>query len=443
MRGSVVVVGAGLAGLSCACRLAQRGYRVTVLEARGRLGGATFSFQRGGLRVDNGQHVLLRCYTAYLEFLDLIGSAQHIHMQRRFDVPVLDSRGRTGRLYRTPGLPAPAHLGPALASYRLLPLSARLRVMWAAVALRSLDETDPALDEESFGAWLRAHGQDEATIAAVWDLITVAALNTTAEDASLGMAAMVFRTALLREAAAADIGVPAVDLSALHGDAAEKFLADHGCEIHTRTPVRAISRSDEGTGFDVQSEHGGVSADAVVLAVPSAEAAHLAPEHARDLGAEPIVNVHVIYSRPVISQPFVAVLGSPVQWVFDRTASSGLREGQYLAVSCSAAREWIDVPVPELRARFTPELNRLLPAAGEQHVREFFVTRERRATFRQAPGQAAQRPAARTSAPGLVLAGSWTGTGYPDTMEGAVRSGVTAAGVLAEYLGDSPPTSVG
>jgi squalene-associated FAD-dependent desaturase len=446
---SVVVVGAGLAGLSCACRLSERGYRVTLLEARARLGGATFSFQRDGLTVDNGQHVLLRCYTAYRDFLELIGSARHIRIQPRFEVPVLSADGRTGRLYRTPGLPAPLHLGPALAAYRLLPPAARLRVMAAAVAMRSLDETDPALDTQSFGAWLRAHGQGQAAIAAVWDLITIAALNTPAENASLAMAAMVFRTALLGEAGAGDIGVPTVDLQRLHGEAAEKFLADRGAEVHTRTHVRAVTRraghggTGDSGGFELATDGGPIPSDAVVLAVPSAEAHDLAPQHACDLGADPIVNAHVIYSRPVIRRPFVAVLGSPVQWVFDRTRTAGLEDGQYLAVSCSAARQWIDTPVPEMRSGFTTELSRLFPAARHAGVRAFFVTRERRATFHQAPGSSARRPAARTSTPGLVLAGSWTGTGYPDTMEGAVRSGISAAGRVAEYLGDSPPIPAG
>jgi uncharacterized protein with NAD-binding domain and iron-sulfur cluster len=139
--------------------------------------------------------------------------------------------------------------------------------------------------------------------------------------------------------------------------------------------------------------------------------------------------VHVIYDRPVMDQPFVAVIDSPVQWVFDRTRISGMdRPGhQYLAISLSAADEYADTPVAQLQEQFVPALAELFPAARDATVAEFFVTRERRATFRQAPGSGALRPKAATRLPGLVLAGAWTDTGWPDTMEGAVRSGLSAA----------------
>jgi len=150
------------------------------------------------------------------------------------------------------------------------------------------------------------------------------------------------------------------------------------------------------------------------------------------LGASPIVNVHVIYDRPVTDLPFAAAVDSPVQWVFDRTRISGLDRSsparhQYLAISLSAADEYVDVPAARLRDQFVPALADLLPAARQAEVVEFFVTRERRATFRQAPGTARLRPRAGTRLPGLVLAGAWTATGWPDTMEGAVRSGLAAA----------------
>jgi len=177
-----------------------------------------------------------------------------------------------------------------------------------------------------------------------------------------------------------------------------------------------------------------------VLAVPHEKAAPLMPPGAlpagtvagwAGLGASPIVNVHVIYDRPVLRLPFAAGIDSPVQWVFDRTQISGLHLSspgqQYLAISLSAADDYVDTPAAELREQFVPALAELIPAAREAQIAEFFVTRERRATFRQEPGTAALRPRAGTQRPGLVLAGAWTQTGWPDTMEGAVRSGLAAA----------------
>nr|MDQ2815811.1 FAD-dependent oxidoreductase [Actinomycetota bacterium] len=183
-----------------------------------------------------------------------------------------------------------------------------------------------------------------------------------------------------------------------------------------------------------------IAADAVVLAVPHEKAAPLIPPGALPpgtvaswdgLGASPIVNVHVIYDRPVTDLPFAAAIGSPVQWIFDRTSISGLgrsrRGPQYLAISLSAADEYAEVPSARLREQFVPALAELFPAARDAQVSEFFVTREPRATFRQVPGSGALRPKTGTRLPGLVLAGAWTDTGWPDTMEGAVRSGLSAA----------------
>ncbi len=438
MTGHVVVVGGGLAGLAAATRLVQRGHEVTLVEARARLGGATFSFERDGLCVDNGQHVLLRCYTEYRALLDTFGVGQHIDLQDRFHIPVIDSVGRRAELRRN-NLPAPLHLAATLASYRLLSGNDRARVLLAAGLLRTLNPADPRLDERSFADWLVKHGQRPAAIDALWNLITIAALNTDAEHASLALCAMVFRTALLERPDAADIGVPTLPLGELHGDAAQRYLTAHGATIRTRTPVRAI-RAD-GTGFEVALDGDSVHADAVVVAAPPEATAEVLPrgaigqpERLAELGGAPIVNVHTVYDRTVTTDPFTAVLGSPVQWVFDRSATAGLDHGQYLAVSLSAAERWIDTPVAKLRAEFLPEMARLFPAAGGAEVRKFFVTRERRATFRQGPGSARLRPPARTNLPGCVLAGAWTATGWPDTMEGAVRSGNEAGRVVAAQL---------
>ncbi|AHH97410.1 hydroxysqualene dehydroxylase HpnE [Kutzneria viridogrisea] len=439
MTGHVAVIGGGLAGLTAACDLADEGLRVTVLEARRRLGGATFTFHLDGLEIDNGQHVVLRCYTQYLNLLRRLGSAHALEVQRQFDVPVLrPGVGRT-RLRRA-RVPAPLHLLTALARYRALSVPQRLRAVRAAAALRGLDPAEPALDEISFGRWLDDHGQGGAPRAALWDLISVAALNCPSEHASLGLAAMVFRTALLDHAAAADIGVPTVPLDQVHVLPAERYVTARGGAVHTNCPVRAV-RVDR-RGFHLFLDQRRLLVDAVVVATTPIAAAAVCPSEANlipadlhRLGSSPIVNVHVVFSEPVTDLRFAAAVSSPVQWLFDRSGPAGLEHGQYLAVSLSAAQRWISAPVSRLREVFLPALGTLLPAAARTSVTRFFVTRHRRATFQQRPGTARLRPEPATSVPGLVLAGAWTATGWPDTMEGAVRSGHEAAGLVRRHLG--------
>lgn len=432
-----VVVGGGLAGVTTALELADAGMRVTLLESRPRLGGLAFSFKRGELTVDNGQHVYLRCCTAYRWFLDRVDGAALAPLQDRLDVPVLDvahPRGpRLGRLRRS-ALPVPLHLASSLARYPHLTLAERASVGRAALALRRLDPADPALDGLDFATWLGRHGQSPRTIEALWDLVGIATLNATADQSSLGLAAMVFKTGLLSENGAADIGWARVPLGDLHDVLARKALDAAGVRTELRTRVTCLSRLESGS-WRVDTESESLDADTVVLAVPQREAHALLPPGALadpdkllDIGTAPILNVHVVYDRKVLRQPFFAALGTPVQWVFDRTDASGLTDGgQYLALSQSVAQEDIDEPVSVLRAKYLPELERLLPAARGAKVRDFFVTRERTATFAPTPGVGRLRPGARTDTPGLFLAGAWTATGWPATMESAVRSGLAAA----------------
>ncbi|MYV69001.1 NAD(P)-binding protein, partial [Streptomyces sp. SID2131] len=433
------------AGTTAALQLADAGVRVTLLEGRPRLGGLAFSFRRGDLTVDNGQHVYLRCCTAYRWFLDRIDGAHLAPVQDRLDVPVLDvghRRGpRLGRIRRD-DLPVPFHLARSLATYPHLSAVERVSVGRAALALSRLDPADPALDGIDFATWLGRHGQSPRAVEALWDLVGVATLNATAPHASMGLAAMVFKTGLLSEPGAADIGWARVPLGELHDTLAGKALAALGVRTELRTKAERISRTADGRwAVEVPGET--IEADAVVLAVPQHETHALLPDGALDdpdrlldIGTAPILNLHVVYDRKVLRRPFFTALGSPVQWVFDRTDASGLTGGgQYLAVSQSAAQDDIDEPVAVLRERYLPELERLLPAARGAGVRDFFVTRERTATFDPAPGTGRLRPGARTRAPGLHLAGAWTATNWPATMEGAVRSGFSAAGAALSALG--------
>jgi squalene-associated FAD-dependent desaturase len=433
------VVGGGLAGISAALAAMDAGCRVELLEARPVLGGLTHSFRRGDLQVDNGQHVFLRCCTSYLRLLDRLGVRDRVVLQERMDVPVLRPGAPPARLQRA-GLPAPLHLSRSLLGYSAMPLADRLRIIPAALALRRVNAGDPAIDGQSFGAWLARHGQRQPAVDALWNLVGVATLNASAERASLAIAASVFQKGLLTSADAGDIGWARIPLQQLHGDPARSLL-ESGAAVRLRTKAQAVRRGPD--GWEVLTSSGRLVADRVVLAVPPTATAALLPPGAVDLppgwaqrlGSSPIVNVHVVLDRPVLAEPFVAGVHTDVQWVFDRTAQSGLEGGQYLAVSLSGADPWIDLPSGQVRARILPALEALLPPMRAAVVREVFVTRERNATFLPSPGSGAWRPSARTRLPGLFLAGAWTATGWPATMEGAVRSGEAA---VAAALDQAP-----
>ncbi|WP_063000932.1 hydroxysqualene dehydroxylase HpnE [Nocardia mikamii] len=467
MTARVAVVGGGLAGITAALRCADAGCAVRLFESRPWLGGLTHSFPRGDLWIDNGQHVFLRCCDRYLALLDRLGMRDAVRLQPRLDIPV-SGAGRVGRLRRLP-LPAPLHLSWALLRYPWLSPGARLRFVRAALALRAVDTTDPRTDTTSFGDWLRAHGQHRDAVDSLWDLVGIATLNARADDVSLALAATVFRIGLLTDSDAADIGWSRIPLRRLHGDAGQAALTAAGATvIHEK--VTAVRRAE--AGWTVHTGAGEYAADAVVSAVPPTAAQALLPADAVDLpakwavalGSSPIVNIHVIYDRQVMDEPLRAGVGTVVQWVFDRTGASGLPTAadsrgaaatgspgaaraagplpagaQYLAVSVSAADAFIDRPVAQLRREFLPALEQLLPAARAAQVADFFVTRERHATFRPAPGSARLRPPAATASPGLALAGAWTDTGWPATMEGAVRSGEAAAAEVISHLAGLRP----
>ncbi|MGO9248472.1 MAG: FAD-dependent oxidoreductase [Solirubrobacteraceae bacterium] len=470
----VIVIGGGLAGIAAALDCVQAGARVTLVEVRRRLGGAAYSFERDGMQIDNGQHVLLRCCTAYRGLLRRLGSEQGVLMQERLEIPVL-SPGAEPVVLRRSGLPAPLHLAGALLRYRRLALSKRLGAARTALAVGRLDPVDEALERQTFGEWLAEHGQGPEEVAALWDLIVLPTLNLPAAQASLGLGAFVFQTALLRSASAGDIGFHERPLSETIGEPARQALASAGVEVRLGWRTERIEPA--GSGLRVYGPGGAgrpdaldppdgpdtldapdtpdapdaqntpdtsdaVEAPAVIVAVPHARAAGLLetlqPEIAgklRQIESSPIVNLHVVYDRPVSEHRFAAGVGTPVQYLFDRTAAGGVPPGcQYLAVSLSGADREMEMSVDELRENYLPALSALLPRARQAKVERFLITREHAATLRATPGVARLRPGNETSTPGLVLAGSWTDTGWPATLEGAVLSGHTAARVALAAL---------
>ena len=444
--GRAVVVGGGLAGITSALELADAGLSVTLIEGRPRLGGLAFSFRRGDLTVDNGQHVYLRCCTAYRWFLDRVGGAELAPVQAKLDVPVLDvahPKGpRLGRLRRA-ALPVPLHLARSLATYPHLSLAERASVGRAALALKRLDPADPALDGVDFATWLGRHGQSARTIEALWDLVGVATLNATAPHASLGLAAMVFKTGLLSEPGAADIGWARVPLGELHDTLARKALDSAGVRTETRTKAESISRTAgrqlAGPGWPARRWTPRSSCSPSrrrrrTTCCPTARStirASCSTSAPRRSSTSTWSTTARSSSSPSSPRSAPRCSGSST----GPTPRGSRAGGQYLAISQSAAEDEIDLPVAELRARYLPELEKLLPAARGAEILDFFVTRERTATFAPTPGVGRLRPSARTRAHGLYLAGAWTATGWPATMEGAVRSGFSAAGAALGALG--------
>jgi len=468
----VVVVGGGLAGLAAGLAAADAGLKVTLLERRNRLGGATWSFERNGINYDNGQHVFMRCFTSYRAFLSRIGSSHKVHLQPRLDVPVLSSNGKLGSIKRS-SLPAPLHLIRALLSYPHLSFKERLSAMRTALALRKLGKLLPPdiapkpcepifrptpratdsdfdskhhvkadqlsdLDSQTFGSWLREKGESSNAIQKLWNLIVLPTANLPADQVSLLLATRVFGAGLLTSAPASDIGWSEVPLSELHAEAAAKALLKTGAQVRTQAAAQKITADPLG----VELSDGFLAADAVIAAVPHTAADSLLPAEAvaqqaqlRDLGESPIINVHIVYDEPVCEFSFLGTVDSEAQFVFDRTSSAGLTDGrQCLGVSLSAADEYLPLKPQELIDHMAAELEALLPGARGVKRSQEMVTKEVAATFRGTPGSNSLRPSQPTSIPGVFLAGAWTDTGWPATMEGAVRSGILAANYALGFL---------
>lgn len=410
-------MGAGLAGLAAGVELERRGFEVEIFERTRLLGGKATSLFVDGVEVDNGQHVHLACCTAFVGLVDELGMASSLRTQRRFEALVFARGRRPARLAAAP-LPAPWHLVLSFAAYRHLPWSDKVRVGRALAAARR-----PAAGG-SFGAWLTAHGQGPRTRREFWDPFFVPALNAPLDEVAAEAGLMVLRTAFLEDAGAARFGYSTVPLARIAEAAAARVHA-----AHLRTGVFGLWPG-RGRVEGVELADGRrLAFDAVVAAVPPRRLARLLGDPA-SFGVEglerfqsrAIVDVHLWYAEAEAGFDFAAVLDSPVQWVFAKGAG-------YLACSLSAAGSLVERPEHELVELCDLELRAAVPALRTARLVRGAATRDPEATFLPAPGL--KRPGPATAAPNLTLAGAWTDTGWPATMESAVRSGRAAAALLA------------
>lgn len=440
------VVGGGLAGIAAALTLVDAGATVTLFERRPHLGGLTSSIERDGLSFDNGQHVFLGCCSAYRTLLERIGATHQTFLQPRLDVPVLSPDGTRSSIRRT-HLPPPLHLAGSLLRYRFLSLGERLKLARVVMAMKRLDPKDPGLDTQTFASWLATKGQSPRSIERLWNLIIQPTVNVPASEASLALAVQVFRIGFLEHANGADMGWSTVPLSILHGVNAEKALREAGVNVLLSSPVSAVTRGANGT-HTVHIPENDLAFDALVVATAPRVAATLGAlpgeeDLATRLGTSPIVNIHLVLDRKVTELPMAACIDSPIEFFFDRTDASGVASGQCLVVSLSAADQYATMGSSELVPKFFNALCDLLPAARDAQLVTSVVTREHGATFRGTPGVESLRPSSLTSTPGMFLAGAWCNTGWPATMEGAVRSGNEAASLALRLFDNSPMDSRG
>ena len=438
----VIIVGAGFAGLSAAVALTARGARVTVLEARPRLGGRATSYRdrSTGELVDNGQHILFGCYRETLRFLRTIGAAGDVRFQESLGVSYLDRDNRRIR-FQCPHLPPPLHLIAGVLEWEAVAARERLAGLRMIGPLRRARRHEPVTHpDETVREWLVRHGQGPRLRELLWEPLALAALNQRPDQAAAAPFARVLGELCGTDPADAAVGIPTRPLEQFYAEPARTFIESRGGEVRTKAPARVAVVDHRVAGVETDGEL--LMGRAVISAVPwfafprvFADAPPpLAPvlAVAAIMGAAPIATVNVWFERPVLDEPFVGLVGRTMQWAFDKRFAFG-GGGSYIALVSSGADSVMRLSNSDLVDLALAELRSALPKAARTRVVHTAAIRERRATFSLAPREP-RRPETTTPVDGLFLAGDWIETGLPSTIESAVVSGHRAADAAYQVL---------
>ena len=424
---SAIVAGGGLAGLAAAAVLGEAGFAVDLYEARPFLGGRATSYpvapsESDSEVIDNCQHVLLRCCESLLDFYRRLGVEDRVRFFR--DFYFIEPGGRVSTLRRG-ALPAPLHFAGSFLSLRFLSLADKLAIARGMLAIRREYPARPDLDRISMLDWLREKRQTPRAIERFWRQVLVSAINEELDRMAAAHGLQVFALGFLAGADSYEMGLPAVPLAELYSERVWRRFPT--VSIHLRAPVESL---DAG-GITLA---GGETrrADYYVLCLPPERIAAVAPELGIDTAwveHSPITGIHLWFDRPVTSLPHATLLDRTVQWMFNKS------EGRYLQLVVSASRGLVRTPKADVIALALRELAEFFPEVSRATLERSHVVKELRATFSARPGVEALRPAAETGLGNIVLAGDWTRSGWPATMEGAVRSGYIAAAAVKKAAG--------
>jgi squalene-associated FAD-dependent desaturase len=427
----VAVIGGGLAGLSAAAALGEAGFHVDLFESRAFLGGRATSYPLGASEdapetIDNCQHILLRCCVNLLAFYQRLQVADRIQFHREFYF--IEPGGRISVL-QSGWLPAPMHFSESFVRLRFLSLADKISVAQGLLALRSEHRTRTDLDRITMADWLREKRQTPAAVERFWRQVLVSAINEELDRMAALHGFQVFWLGFLARSDSYQMGIPSVPLGDLY--TSEAWQRFPNVSIRMRTPVSEIA-IDQGRACGVRTAHGTHPCDAVISAVPFERIEPLTPGIQWDTAGfehSPITGIHLWFDRPVTDLPHATLLDRTIQWMFNKSG------GRHVQLVVSASRSLLKTPRGEVIDLALRELAEFFPRVREAKLESAHVVKEVRATFSAAPGLETRRPETRTAVPGLFLAGDWTRSGWPATMEGAVRSGHIAAEAVAAEMG--------
>jgi squalene-associated FAD-dependent desaturase len=421
-----------LAGLATAVALGSSGYRATVLEARPFLGGRATSYplnnaEDGAITIDNCQHILLRCCTNLMDFYRRLGVEDRIHFSREFFW--IEPGGRMSVMQRGL-LPAPLHFTESFARLHFLSFSDKIDVARGLLAAKAEYKTRTDLDQITMLAWLREKKQGPVALERFWRQVLLSAINEELDRMAASHGLQVFYLGFLASSTSYEMGVPNVPLADLYSS--DAWSAYPSVEIRSRANAQCLRlQSDAISG--VQMADGTIQADAYVSAVPFERFNALVPDAPLDLSLfqhSPITGIHLWFDRSITQLPHATLLDRTIQWLYNKS------EGKHVQLVVSASRSLVDMGRNDIIELALRELREFFPETASATLERAHVVKEVRATFSAVPGLEAKRPCSQMATPNLFLAGDWTRSGWPATMEGAVRSGYLAAEAITRAFGE-------